>query len=101
MWFFSSPRYLKTQETSCEPAWLQELFFTIIKALVWALPLGIVAFAAQLSAQVQAGVIVGSLGKYLAVVLAGNLLQFFVVLPLFLLVRGINPLRVMRSMSPA
>ena len=80
---------------------LQELFFTIIKALVWALPLGIVAFAAQLSAQVQAGVIVGSLGKYLAVVLAGNLLQFFVVLPLFLLVRGINPLRVMRSMSPA
>ncbi len=80
---------------------LQELFFTIIRALVWALPLGIVAFAAQLSAQVKAGVIVGSLGKYLAVVLAGNLLQFFVVLPLFLLIRGINPLRVMKAMSPA
>ena len=80
---------------------LQEMLFAIVRGLVWALPLGIVAFAAQLSAQVKAGMIVGSLGKYLGVVLAGNLLQFFVVLPLFLLVRGINPLRVMRAMSPA
>lgn len=80
---------------------LQEMLFHVIKGLVWALPLGIVAFAAQLSAQVKAGVIVGSLGKYLAVVLAGNLLQFFIVLPLFLLVRGINPLRVFKAMSPA
>ena len=80
---------------------LQNLLFAIIKGLVWALPLGIVAFAAQLSAQVKAGMIVGSLGKYLAVVLAGNLIQFFVILPLFLVVRGINPLRVMKAMSPA
>ena len=80
---------------------LQEVLFALIRALVWTLPLGIVAFAAQLAAQMSAGVIIGSLGKYVAVVLGGNVLQFFVVLPLFLLIRGINPLRVLRGMTPA
>ncbi len=80
---------------------LQEVLFVLIKALVWTLPLGIVAFAAQLSAQMSAGVIIGSLGKYTAVVLIGNLLQFFVVLPLFLLCNKLNPLKVFRCMLPA
>lgn len=79
----------------------QEVLFSLIKALVWTLPVGIVAFAAQLSAQLSTGVIIGSLGKYVAVVLIGNLVQFFVVLPLFLLARGINPLKVFRQMLPA
>ena len=80
---------------------LQEVLFTLIRALVWTLPLGIVAFAAQLAAQMSAGVILGSLGKYTAVVLGGNLIQFFVILPLFLLMAKINPLRVFRGMLPA
>ena len=80
---------------------LQELLFLLIRWLVWALPVGIVAFAAQLSAQLSAGVIAGSLGRYVLVVLGGNVVQFFIVLPLFLLARGLNPLRVLRAMSPA
>lgn len=79
----------------------QEVLFTLIRALLWVLPLGILAFAAQLSAQVAAGVIVGALGKYTAVVIGGNLIQFFLVLPLFLLARGLNPVKVFRRMSPA
>lgn len=80
---------------------LQEVLYTLIRALIWTLPLGIVAFAAQLSAEVSAGVAVGSLGKYVAVIMGGNLIQFFVVLPLFLLVRGLNPWKVFNAMSPA
>ena len=80
---------------------LQELLFTMIRGILYVLPIGILAFAAQLSAQIEAGVIVGSLGKYVAVVLGGNMIQFFIVLPLFLLVRGLNPLYVFRQMSPA
>lgn len=80
---------------------IQELLFTLIRAILWALPVGILAFAAQLSAQIEAGVIVGSLGKYVAVVLGGNAIQFFIVIPLFLLIRGLNPLEVFRKMSPA
>lgn len=79
----------------------QEVLFTLIRALLWILPLGILAFAAQLSAQVAAGVIVGALGKYTAVVIGGNLIQFFLVLPLFLAARGLNPVKVFRRMSPA
>ena len=80
---------------------LQEVFFAIIKALIWALPLGIVAFAGQLAAQMSADNSVGELGKYVAVVLGGNILQFFVVLPLFLLIRKINPFKVFKAMLPA
>lgn len=80
---------------------LQELLFTMIRGILYVLPIGILAFAAQLSAQIEAGVIVGSLGKYVAVVLGGNMIQFFIVLPLFLLVRGLNPLYIFRQMSPA
>jgi len=79
----------------------QELLFTLIRALLWALPLGILAFSAQLSAQIEAGVIVGALGKYTAVVLGGNAIQFFIILPLFLVVRGLNPVHVFKKMAPA
>ena len=80
---------------------LQELLFLLIRGLIWALPLGIVAFAAQLSAQVSAGVVADSIGKYVVVVLMGNVVQFFVVLPLFLLARGLNPVHVLGRMMPA
>ena len=80
---------------------LQDLLFMLIRGLIRTLPVGIVAFAAQLSAQLSAGVVADSLGRYVAVVLGGNLVQFFVVLPLFLLMRGLNPLRVFGKMYPA
>ena len=80
---------------------LQEVFFGMIKGLIWALPVGIVAFAAQLSAQMSAGVVIGSIGKYVLVVLGGNAIQFFVILPLFCFLRGINGYKVMHQMTPA
>lgn len=80
---------------------LQEVFFGLIKGLIWALPVGIVAFAAQLSAQMSAGVVADSIGKYVLVVIGGNVIQFFVVLPLFCYLRGVNGYKVMRQMTPA
>ena len=80
---------------------LQDVLFMLIRGLIWALPLGIVAFAAQLSAQFSAGIVMDSLGKYVAVILGGNVIQFFIVLPLFLLAKGINPIRTLGKMIPA
>jgi Na+/H+-dicarboxylate symporter len=80
---------------------LQDLLFLLIRWLIWTLPLGIVAFSAQLSAQVSAGVVADSIGKYVLVVLGGNVIQFFVVLPLFLLIKGMNPIYVLGRMMPA
>ena len=80
---------------------LQDLLFILIRGLIWTLTIGIVAFSAQLSAQVSAGVVADSIGKYVLVVLGGNVIQFFVVLPLFLLSRGLNPIHVLGRMMPA
>ena len=80
---------------------LQELLFLLIRGLIWTLPLGIVAFSAQLSAQISAGMVADSIGKYVLVVIGGNVIQFFVVLPLFLLSRGLNPIHVLGKMTPA
>jgi Na+/H+-dicarboxylate symporter len=80
---------------------LQDLLFLLIRGLIWTLPLGIVAFSAQLAAQVSAGVVADSIGKYVLVVLGGNVIQFFIVLPLFLLARGLNPIHVLGKMMPA
>ena len=80
---------------------LQDLLFLLIRGLIWTLPFGIVAFSAQLSAQVSAGVVANSIGKYVLVVLGGNVIQFFIILPLFLLARGLNPIHVLGRMMPA
>ena len=80
---------------------LQELLFTLIRWLIAILPIGIVAFAAQLTAEVSGGVMLDSLGKYVLVIMAGNCTQFFVILPLFLLIKGINPIKTLKGMMPA
>jgi len=80
---------------------LQELLFLLIHWLIWTLPLGIVAFSSQLSAQVTAGIVADSIGKYVLVVLGGNVIQFFIILPLLLLIRGLNPIHVLGRMMPA
>lgn len=80
---------------------MQELLFILIRGLIRTLPLGIVAFSAQLTAQAGAGLAAASIGRYVAVIIGGNLVQFFIVLPLFLLARGLNPVRTLSAMMPA
>lgn len=80
---------------------LQELLFMLIRGLIWTLPFGIVAFSEQLVAQVSGGMMMDSIGLYIVVMLCANCAQFFVVLPLFLLSRGLNPWRVFKQMGPA
>lgn len=45
---------------------LQDVVSRLIRWLITVLPVGIVAFAAQLSAEVSAGTVVASIGKYVA-----------------------------------
>lgn len=80
---------------------LQTILYTMIGWLITILPIGIVAFAAQLISEMGAGVMADSLGKYVAVILGGNAIQFFIVLPLFLLLSGINPVKALGKMMPA
>lgn len=82
-------------------AGLQELLYMLIRWLIAILPVGIVAFAAQLTAEMGGGLMLDSLGKYVLVIIGGNCAQFFIILPLFLLLRGINPVKTLRAMTPA
>ena len=79
----------------------QELVFTIIGWIITILPIGIIAFTAQLIKEMSAHIATESIGRYTAVVLSGNFIQFFVVLSVFLLIRGINPLKHFKNMIPA
>ncbi len=79
----------------------QELVFKIIGWIITILPIGIIAFTAQLIKEMSADIAMESIGKYTAVVLSGNLIQFFIVLSIFLLVRGLNPVKHFKNMIPA
>ncbi|MBQ9274338.1 MAG: dicarboxylate/amino acid:cation symporter [Succinivibrio sp.] len=80
---------------------VQDLLFVLIHWLIAILPVGILAFTAQLVSQLQAGVLLGGISQYFAVVISSNLLQMFVILPALLLLRGLNPLKIARGMLPA
>lgn len=79
----------------------QEMVFIVIGWIIAILPVGIIAFTAQLVSDLSAGIVTDSIGRYVAVVLSGNLLQFFVILSIFLLIRGINPAKHFKNMIPA
>ena len=80
---------------------LQDLLFVLIHWLILALPLGIVAFTSQLVTQLEAGVILGGIAQYFGVVLSANFVQMLVILPVILILRGLNPLKIARGMAPA
>lgn len=80
---------------------MQELLFVLIRALIWILPLGIMAFAAQLTAQIASSTAINALGKYTAIVIGGNLIQIFIIIPLFLMLHKLNPVQIFKKMSSA
>lgn len=96
------PNQSKTQElmitffSAC-----QEVLFIMVNWLIVILPIGIFAFVASLTEEVTHGLNLGGLGTYFGIVIAANLIQMFIVLPAFLLLRGLNPLVVMKAMLPA
>lgn len=80
---------------------LQDVLFVLIKWLIAVLPIGIMGFTARLVTELEHGVILGSLATYFTVVIGSNLIQMFIVLPVFLLLRGLNPLKIAKGMAPA
>ncbi len=80
---------------------LQDVLFMLIKWIIAVLPIGIMGFTAKLVTELEHGVVLGSVASYFSVVISANLIQMFIILPLFLLLRGLNPFKVARGMLPA
>ncbi len=73
----------------------------ITSGVIALMPIAIWAFVALFVKDLQEGLPYKSLAYYLLVVLAANLIQALVVLPLFLKVKGISPMKMAKAMFPA
>ncbi len=80
---------------------IQSILFFIVKWIIRLLPLGIFGFTTLCVKEFVAQGELGGIGQYFMIIIAANLLQAFIVLPLFLLAKGLNPFKTMMHMSKA
>lgn len=77
------------------------LFMVIIRWVVTIIPLGLFGFISTTVVQLRGGMELKGIGQYLLIIVLANLIQGFVVLPLWLRSQGINPFAAMKAMFPA
>jgi Na+/H+-dicarboxylate symporter len=80
------------------------LFSAVMKITGWIvklMPLAVFAFIVLFVKDLRAGLDVTTIALYLLCVVSANLIQGFVVLPLMLKAKGINPVRFAKEMFPA
>lgn len=87
---------------------LHHLFTSLYKAVMkitqWIIalmPIAVFSFVALFVRELTDGLEWKSLLRYLTIVVGANLVQAFVILPLFLLFKGISPRQMARAMMPA
>jgi Na+/H+-dicarboxylate symporter len=80
---------------------IHSVFFTITRLIVKILPIGLFGFVAVSVKELQSGTDLAGMGKYFLVIIAANLVQGIVILPLMLAAKKINPLAAMKAMLPA
>ncbi len=80
---------------------IQQVLFVMVGWLIKILPLGIFGFITQCVAEFKTGVRLEGLGGYFAVIITANLVQMFLLLPLFLILKGVNPLKMFQGMLTA
>lgn len=77
------------------------IFLVITGWVVKIIPIALFGFITTTVVQLKSGVDISGLGGYLAVVVLANIIQGFVILPLFLYFNKIRPYKAMHGMMPA
>ncbi|WP_133128233.1 dicarboxylate/amino acid:cation symporter [Legionella nagasakiensis] len=77
------------------------LFMVITRWIIAIIPLGLYGFITTSVVQLRGGTPIKGIGEYLLIIVLANLIQGFVVLPLWLKSHGIKPFVAMRGMLPA
>jgi len=81
---------------------LHEALMTVIRWVLWLMPIGVVFLVAAAVGQVGFGTLFEALGKYVAVVLVGLLIHSMITLPAVLAAfTRVNPYRYLWDMRPA
>ena len=77
------------------------MMMVITRWIILIIPLGLYGFITSTVVQMRSGGDLKGIGEYLLVIVLANLIQGFVVLPLWLKFQGIKPFETMRRMLPA
>lgn len=80
------------------------LFSAIMVIIRWItalMPFAVWAFLVEFTQEVQKGLKIGELASYLAIIVAANLIQASITLPIMLKKNGINPMQAFKTMLPA
>jgi Na+/H+-dicarboxylate symporter len=77
------------------------LFLVITGWVVNIIPIALFGFITAAVVEMKSGANFSGLGKYLGVIVLANLVQGFIILPIWLKTNGIHPFKTMRGMFPA
>lgn len=77
------------------------MFLVMTRWIIKLIPLGLFGFMTSTVVQLRSGADIKGIGQYLAVIVLANLIQGFVILPLWLKMNSIKPFDAMRKMLPA
>lgn len=77
------------------------LFIVMTHWIIRIIPLGLFGFITSTVIQLRSGMDIKGIGEYLLIIVLANLIQGFVVLPLWLKTHKIKPFFAMRAMLPA
>jgi Na+/H+-dicarboxylate symporter len=80
---------------------LHTIFLAVTRVVVLLLPIGMFGFITVSIYELRAGMQLEGMGKYFLIIVAANLVQGFVILPIWLTLKGINPVKAFRGMFPA
>lgn len=74
------------------------LFMVITKWIIKVIPLGLYGFITVMISEIN-GITLMGIGQYLLIIVLANIIQGFIILPLWLKSKGISPYRAMKDMS--
>jgi Na+/H+-dicarboxylate symporter len=80
---------------------LYNMLFVVIKWVITILPIGLFGFICVAVSQLKSGANYHAISQYLLVIVLSNLVQGFIVLPLWLKYKGIDPIASIKHMAPA
>jgi len=95
---------LPTENRKVLHGFFSSMYAAVMKITTWLIaimPIAIWAFITLFIHDLRAGLEVSSIAWYLVVVVAANLIQALIVLPLFLKHKGLSPIKVAKGMLPA
>ena len=80
---------------------LHGLLMVITTWVIKVIPIGMYGFIAATVIQLRGGMVIKGIGEYLFIIVLANLIQGFIILPLWIRSHGIKPFDAMRKMLPA